>query len=101
MRGWLDQLRVDPIPTLMASAEPALVWCVRRDLLGEADDPEMLWQLPGVTKTLRRQRPDGSWHYSGARVEIRSQRDYDLLATYEALLPLVYQHGLDARHPAI
>ena len=86
---------------LLKADDPALSWSARHELFGEAGDPMSLWELPPVRSALCRQRADGSWRNPGGREEIRSQRDYDLLASYEALLPLVYQYRLDSRHPAI
>lgn len=101
MSGWIDRVRVDPLPALLAADDPALAWSVRVDLLGEAPDPAALWELPAAAGLLRRQRSDGAWRYTGRRATQRVQEDYDQLATYEALLVLVAKHRVDARHPAL
>ncbi len=88
----------DPIPALLAVDHPGLDLFVHRDLLGEVVDPESLWADPVVAALARRQRADGAWIYTGRRS--RPSTAYDLLSTYEALLVLVEQYALDARHPA-
>lgn len=99
MARWVRQLRVDPLPALLAAEDAGLVLRARRDLLAEDCDPTPLWELAAVTSTLRRQIPDGSWHYPGRAT--RSATEYDQLATYEALLPLVEKYCIDMRHPAV
>ncbi len=101
MRGWVGDLRADPISALLAVDDAALTCSVRHDLLGEICDPRAVWRLPGATRMLRVQREDGSWRYPVGKRELRSRQGYDQLATYEALLPLVEQYHLDGRHPAI
>lgn len=100
MLGWVDGLSADPLPALLGADDAALVWSVRHDLLADGGDPRSLWNLPLAAAIVRRQRPDGSWRYPGKGGR-RSHTDYDQLATYEALLALVQQHRLDARHPAL
>jgi hypothetical protein len=90
MSRWVDRLRVDPLPVLLAADDAAVAWRTRHDLLAEGGDPRSLWTLPEVTAALRRQRADGSWRYG--RRAARRETEYDQLATYEALLPLVEKH---------
>lgn len=98
MQHWTDELRADPLPPLLAGGE-ALAFAASADLLDKGGDVKSLWELNPVVRTLQRQRPDGSWAYPSTRS--RTHTDYDCLATYEALLPLVYQYRLDSRHPQI
>lgn len=91
----------DPVPLLLAWGDPALVWSVRHDLLGEDGSPVELWDLPEARRLLRRQRADGSWAHPGGRSHVRSTEDYDQLGTYQALLPLVAKYRLDREHPAL
>lgn len=66
MSTWLNQLRFDPLPQLLSSGDPALVYFTRRDLLEETVGPvQCLWELPAARKILKRQLPDGSWPRSG------------------------------------
>lgn len=90
MSGRSGQLRADPVAPLLTLGEPTLARSARAELLGEDSDPASLRELPAVARALGRQRPDGSWKYLPRRARLRSRQDYDQLATYEALLPLVY-----------
>jgi hypothetical protein len=38
MESWRTQLKVDPIPSLLASDNEAICYFVRRDLLGEEEE---------------------------------------------------------------
>jgi hypothetical protein len=86
---------------LLAAGDEALGWAVRHDLLGEDLEPDPLWQLPAPVRLLRAQRSDGSWRYGGGGSRLRSETDYDQLATYQSLLSLTAQYRLDSRHPAL
>ena len=101
MEGWQTSLKVDPVPTLLASGNEALATLVRHDLLGEeALQLELLWHLPQVERWLRKQSSNGAWMYpSGGKV--RSQEDYDQLETFRILGYLIEQYGLNRHHPAI
>jgi hypothetical protein len=100
MRDWVGYLRVDPLPRLLDSGNPAIAYFARRDLLDEAVEPvEVLWDLPAAGRILRRQRADGSWKYPGQ--EKSSYQNYSLLETFRNLGFLVEQFGFDRRHPAI
>jgi len=100
--NWLKQLRVDALPALEASGNEALLYFVRRDLLGEAVGPvERLWELPQVVKILRKQQEDGWWKYPGGKPELRSRENYDQLQTYKVLMDLVEKYGLTGDHPAL
>ncbi len=102
MKGWRKQLRFDPLPQLLSSENKALLYFVRRDLLGEEVGPlETLWQLPYVVKILGKQQEDGSWRYPSGKEHIRSDRNYNQYETYKILRQLVEKYGLTGRHPAI
>ncbi|HJX38186.1 MAG TPA: hypothetical protein VJ714_06290 [Anaerolineae bacterium] len=102
MEDWLGHLGVDPLPLLQASSNEAILYFVRRDLLGEEVGPvESLWELPQVVKILRKQQEDGSWRYPGGKRDIRMQRSYDQLQTYKVLMDLVGKYELSREHPAI
>ncbi len=101
MRSWLNALRYDPIEPLLSSGVEALVWHVRRDLLGESVAPvKTLWNLPAVQKLLRRQQADGSFKYPGRRADVWPDHHYPLFETWKQLRFLVDQFGLTKRHPA-
>jgi hypothetical protein len=102
MGDWLKQLSLDPLPQLEGSGNEALLYFVRRELLGEPVGPiETLWQLPPVVKILRKQQEDGSWKYPGGKKDIRSQQDYNQLQTYKMLMELVEKYGLTKEHQAV
>jgi Squalene-hopene cyclase C-terminal domain len=95
-------LRRDPIPSLLATGSAALLYMVRRDLLGESPAPvASVWELPEARRVAARQQPDGRWKYPGGRAAVRAAADYDQLETYRQLAVLVYKYGLDRRHPAV
>jgi hypothetical protein len=93
--------RRDPLPILLATGDPALVWAVKSDIHREALDPRPLWKLAPVSSILRTQSQDGSWAYRGGFSRLRSSEDYSQLATYKQLLILVSMYRLDRRHPAL
>lgn len=102
METWSHRLRVDPLPGLRASSNEALQYFVRRDLLGEEVGPvQTLWKLPQVVKILRKQQEDGSWKYSGGKLELRSQVNYNQLQTYKVLMDLVGKYEFSGGHPAL
>ncbi len=98
--GWATALKIDPLPALLAPGDEARAYFVRRDLLGEAVGPvEALWETRGALQVLRKQQPDGSWCYPGARPDAIC--NYNLLETYRNLRLLVEMYGCDRRHPAV
>jgi hypothetical protein len=102
MSKWLESLRIDPLPSLLASGDHALTYFVRRDLLDEEVGPvELLWNLPQALNLLRKQQADGSWRYPGQNRRLHPETNYDLLETFRSLGHLVQKHGFDRRHPAI
>jgi hypothetical protein len=99
---WLEQLKVDPIPTMLATEDRALRHLVKRDLLGEEAGPvEALWELPDAQQLADKQQEDGSWRYPGKNREVYPETNYDLLETFKRLGQLVQKYGFDRRHPAI
>jgi hypothetical protein len=102
VENWKNQLRVDLLPLLQASSNEAILYFMRRDLLGEEVGPvEELWELPRVEKLLRKQQEDGSWKYPAGKEEIRVQRSYNKLQTYKVLMDLVGKYEFSREHPAI
>jgi len=99
---WRQALRVDPLPLLLRATNPAIVYCTRRELLGERTGPvSSLWDAPAASRILRRQNTDGSWTYPGGHERIRSRENYDQLETFRQLGVLVEKHGLTREHPAL
>ena len=98
----MKHLRRDPLPRLLATDDPALLYMVRRDLLGEPPAPDgAVRESAEVVRAVARQRPDGRWRYAGGNPAIRSPADYDQLETYRQLAVLVCKLDLVRRHPAV
>jgi hypothetical protein len=95
-------LRVDPVPLLASSENPAISFFARRDVQGtHPGRVSSLWELPEARRILARQREDGSWRYPGANSRIRSQESYDQLETFRQVGILVEKLGFTRRHPAV
>jgi hypothetical protein len=98
MTGFLE---VDPTPLLASSGNAAISFFARRDLLAAQDRPiSALWDLPEARRILAKQKQDGSWHYPGGKLHVRSQKGYDQLETFRQLGTLVDKYGFTRRHPA-
>ncbi|HNS51180.1 MAG TPA: hypothetical protein PKO09_08345 [Anaerolineae bacterium] len=98
--GWRRQLRLDPIPALLACGDEALLYWVKRDLLCvQAGPVDRLWRLPEALRILRKQQPDGSWIFPGNQ----QQRDKDrcLVETWKQLRFLVEKYGFRREHPCL
>ena len=100
---WTDQLKINPIPTLLDGEDKALQYFTERDLLGlEVETAgEALWELKAPVEILRRQRMDGAWVYRGNRPGDEFGENYELLETWKNLRFLVEMYGFDRRHAAI
>jgi hypothetical protein len=99
-RNWQQQLMYDPLSPLESSGNEALLYYVRRDLLGKRAGPvEPLWQLPAVQKILRKQHPNGSWPW--AAPEKHPAVNHRIIETWRQLRFLVQQYGLTSEHPAV
>lgn len=100
MDSWRSRLNYDPIPPLLASRDPALVYFTRRDLLGEQPGPlQDLWSLPEALKILKKQQPDGAWRRPGA--EEHPAINYGLIETWRSLRFLVAQYGFTRQNPQL
>ncbi|MEJ2601655.1 MAG: prenyltransferase/squalene oxidase repeat-containing protein [Anaerolineales bacterium] len=98
MSNWRSQLKHDPIVPLLSSEDPALVYFVKSDLLGEPAGPRHhLWQLPGTQKILRKQLPDGSWPRYGEKKH--PAINYALIETWKNFRFLVELYGFTRQHP--
>jgi hypothetical protein len=75
---------------LLSTKNPAIVFFTKRDLQNEkVCDPESLWDLPAALKIVNNQQSDGSWKYPGAKLDIRSQQNYNQIETYRIIGELV------------
>jgi hypothetical protein len=98
----LSLLRYDPLPILLSTKNPAIVFFTKRDLQNEkACDPESLWDIRAALKIVNNQQSDGSWKYPGAKLDIRSQQNYDQIETYRIIGELVEKYGFNKNHEAI
>lgn len=102
MNKWLNNLKFNPIPTLISSNNEAIVFFTKRDLLEEKEgNTENLWELPEPLKLIKKQKEDGYWKYPGGKKEIRSQENYNQLETYRKLGILVEKYGFNKKHSSI
>jgi len=94
LEKWQNMLRRDPLPNLLSSKNQAIVFFTKHDLQNEkVNKVETLWELPVAKKIVRNQQPDGSWKYPGAKLNIRSQQNYNQIETYRILGELVEKYG--------
>jgi GNAT superfamily N-acetyltransferase len=100
MENWHKTLRIDPLPALQASDDPALLRHVEGDLLGRAKSSwRRLWDLPEVSRILRKQQPDGRWRYP--KQPPPPTGNYDLLETFRQLRFLVQLFHMDREHDSM
>jgi hypothetical protein len=98
VKKFLDSLKYDPIPLLLASGDEALVYFTLRDLLGEDAGPvKHLWQLPGALKILKKQQPDGSWPRPGENKH--RAINHALIETWRQFRFLIERYGMTRAHP--
>jgi hypothetical protein len=98
MENWRRQLRFDPIPRLLSSGDEALLYFVRRDLLGEEVSAIChLWRIPKAQKMLKKQQPDGSWIFPGKKKH--KDINYSLIETWKQFRFLVEQYGFNREDP--
>jgi len=98
VNDWRKQLRFDPLPPLLSSGNEALVYFVRRDLLGKDVGPvQRLWQLPAARKILKKQLADGTWPRPGEKKH--PAINYPLIETWRQFRFLVEQYGFTREHP--
>jgi hypothetical protein len=99
---WSEQLKYNPVPSLLNSKNTIISYFAECDFLDDRREPvEKLWELPEAKKLLAKQQKDGSWKYPTAKLEIRSQENYDLIETFRILGILVEQYGFTREHPAL
>jgi hypothetical protein len=97
-----DHLKIDPLPVLVESCDPALIYSIHKDILQETQTPqESLWDLPECVNILDDQLENGSWRYKGNRSGDQYGENYELLETWRKLNNLVEKYGIDKSHPAV
>jgi prenyltransferase beta subunit len=78
------------------------VFFTKRDLLNtKANQIEILWILPVAKKLVDNQQPDGSWKYPGAKLNIRSQQNYNQIETYRIIGELVEKYAFKNNNSVI
>jgi hypothetical protein len=99
---WKSILSIDPLPALVGSQDPSLVYFVQRDLLElPVSSLQMLWDLPEAFRLIQKQQLDGSWKYPGLSNHPAPDANYSLLETYRSLRILVEMFGFQRNHPAL
>lgn len=95
----MAQLRVDPLPGLLANATPALAYFIRRDVLGEDTGPaDVLWDLPDAKALAGKQQADGSFRYPGGGNGQGGWTNYALVETFRQVRVMVDVFGMDCRY---
>ncbi len=99
---WSDELKFNPIITLLNCSNPAIEYFTRRDLLEEkVAEVSSLWDLREPRKIINKQHDDGFWIYPGGNRKLRSAEDYNQLETFRQLGELVEKYGFHKNHPSI
>jgi hypothetical protein len=99
---WKNQLKFDPIPSLLLTKSNSLLYSIKKDLLEEdMGSIEQLWELSDAQRILKKQQKDGSWKYPGGKKDIRSRENYNQLETYRQLGFLVELYRFNNTHPSI
>lgn len=102
MNDWLDNLAQDPIPQLIASGDAALIFIVRRDLLGKpSPSSKSLSELPEAARIINKQTTAGCWKYHGRGPQRQLYVNYNLLETFRSLSILVSKYQLTREYPTI
>jgi hypothetical protein len=102
MADWRKQLRVDPVPVLLAAQNKAIVVFTRRDLLDEQVEAiSSIWNLSEPQKILRKQQADGSWKKSGVNPTIYPPNHHSLIETFKNFRILIERYRFTKDHPEI
>ncbi|MBU1118884.1 hypothetical protein KKH43_03315 [Patescibacteria group bacterium] len=98
----MSTFKRDPLKPLLECTNDAVLFFVKRDVLGEKrKSVKALYDLPDPKKILRRQKRNGRWKYPAAKKDIRTQHNYDFLETHRQLRFLVERYGFNKKHDAI
>jgi hypothetical protein len=102
VKDWRQQLRIDPIPVLLAAGNKAVRYFTRRDLLHEKVEPiDYVWNLPEPQKILRKQQADGSWGKPSKEPAVYPPNHQQLVETFRQFRILVERYQFTKNHPAI
>jgi hypothetical protein len=97
----LTRLNFNPVFPLTSSKNEAIVYFAERDLLEMKVEPiRRVWQLPEVEKILEKQRPDGSWKWSGKKAVVYPDYHHSLVETWKQFRLLVERYEFTKAHPA-
>ncbi len=100
--AWTTHFKIDPLPALRSSGNPALLFLTERDLLDkQPGNASGLWDLPEPARLVKQQQANGAWHYRGKTSDVEFGSNHDLLETFRSLRLLVDMYTFDRRHPAI
>lgn len=98
--NWRNQFKFDPLLALLSAGNEAILYFVKRDLLGEqAGDIRHLWQLPEAEKIIKKQRPDGAWSRAGEKKH--PAINYSLIETWRQFRFLVEKYRFTREHPQV
>jgi hypothetical protein len=102
MNLWLDRLKYNPVEGMLSIDNLVVSYFVRRDLLGEDEEPiGYVWELPEVGKLLRRQSLDGSWNHTGKRTVAYPPHHHKLMETFKRFRLLVERYQITREHPRV
>jgi hypothetical protein len=100
MTDWKNELKYDPISSLLSSRNEQVIYFTNKDLLNKPVDPvDTLWSLKIPQQILRKQQADGSWKYPGKTAWHTT--DYNQLETYREIGFLIQMFGMNKSHPGI
>ena len=99
MNNWFDELKYDPIKTLIDSQNEAIIYFIERDLQNQkVKTIDYLWNLPDVKKIFEKQQSDGSWKFKGKLIHSYPPHHYPLVATFKNFRNLVNKYELNKRN---
>ena len=99
MENWLKQLKHDPIQSLKKFENKIIHYFTDRDLLDKKVEPiTVIWEKPEVTRVLNKQEGDGSWKYSGKKVNLYPPHHYPLVATFKIFRQIIEKYEMDKTH---
>lgn len=99
---WLETLKYDPIPLLIAAENIGLRFLVGRDLCGKdmASESEV-WNCRFAQQILKKQAIEGYWHFKERKPGTEFGENYALVETWKMLRLLVGKYSFNRQHPAI
>jgi Squalene-hopene cyclase C-terminal domain/Prenyltransferase and squalene oxidase repeat len=99
MTTWTENLHINPLNILLCCDNQAIEYFTRKDLLEENIPVQVLWEIPIVSKILKKQHDNGYWKYPGKILaDIRSRQNYNQLETFRILGELVEKYGINKEH---